>query len=119
MGHSWDRNATWVTAALLACFVSSSRGDSPEPPNLHCQCVLATAGCPLKVFDELAGKPRQSWYQRYTPPNAAAETAHNRALACWRKRDAGGLGDGLCCSSANDDSDADRYFRGDPTNAAK
>ena len=79
---------------------------------LDCQCILATSGCNFALFDEAAGKPRHTWYQDFTPPGGQS-TLHDRALACWRKRDVQGSGDGLCCQLNNNESDADRYFKGD------
>jgi hypothetical protein len=112
---AWFERRTALVAialGLLPVLVDRSNGDTPPTPQLHCTCVLATSGCPSKLFDELAGKPRHDWFQDFTPPNASSNTTHARALACWRKRDADKLGDGLCCSLNGDDSDADRYFRG-------
>jgi len=75
---------------------------------ISCVCVLATSGCPLKRFDELAGSPRQSWVQ----PAAVLEGhTYDVSLLCYRQRDVQGRGEGLCCQLDGDEKDV-RYFSG-------
>jgi hypothetical protein len=111
--NRWEMLVRCTVFGTLIFLVSNSRGDSASPPQLHCTCVVGTSACPLKKFDEIAGKPRHDWRQQFTPPSADNDTPHTRALACWRKRDADKLGDGLCCSLDGNENDADRYFHGD------
>lgn len=95
-----------VIIVIFATFTSAAAW------SLDCQCVAVQGLCSFKLFDDAAGQPRITWTQEFFPPGGQS-TAHDRALACWRKRDVDGLGNGLCCSLNNDESDADRYFRGD------
>jgi hypothetical protein len=89
---------------------ASAQAFAQNAKQLDCQCIAASGLCNFKLFDEAAGKPRQSWSQPiyFTDSEPSAQ---ERALACWRKREVGGQG--LCCSLNNDETDATRYFKGD------
>lgn len=86
----------------------------PLPANtkeykLNCMCVVSLPFCSLKVFDEIAEMPRQEWSQSIFSEDGEP-SEEELALACWRKRDMGGLG--ACCSKTNDQQDARIYFKG-------
>lgn len=67
---------------------------------LLCQCVLATSGCALKLFNKISGAQVHSWTQTAFGKSGLQVDLSD---ACFRKRAVEKAGEGLCCKLAPDD----------------
>lgn len=104
----------WLIAFAIAFVVHDGvLAEENKEHKLECICIAATSMCNFKLFDEAAGKPRVTWLQTIYENPAKPLTKEDKALACWRKRDAPKHGGGLCCSLDRDERDATRYFKGE------
>ena len=75
--------------------------DKDETISTFCECLEAFSGCELELIASATGKPSHSWYQtNYLMKGVEADLN----VACYRKRDSDGMGDGLCCTVANSEA---------------
>lgn len=77
---------------------------------ISCYCILANSTCQSALLNSISGQGGTwSWSQEnYFKTGVKVDLS----IACWRKRSSEGLGNGLCCSNNNNESDV-RFFWGE------
>jgi len=84
--------------------------DEDETISTFCECMRVFSGCDREFFASAAGKPMHSWYQtNYLKKGVKVDLN----AACYRTRDKDGMGNGECCTIANNEAKSiSNLFRG-------